>query len=120
MNHVILSKGEKYIEKKYAREDAFEQEIQHNSKLIFGEKSIYLDTKKLVNTQSLGGVIPDGFLFDFRDQENPEFYIVEVELEKHDFYRHIFPQLTKFFALYRNPHSLNTLVECKYTYPGTR
>ena len=30
------------------------------------------------------------------DKENPEFYIVEVELSKHDFYGHIFPQFTSF------------------------
>jgi hypothetical protein len=67
MNHVILSDSRKYLEKTYSSETAFENKIRDNSALIFGEKAIYLDTKNLVKTKVLGGVIPDGFLFDFRD-----------------------------------------------------
>jgi hypothetical protein len=59
----------------------------------------------------LGATIPDGFLFDLTDVENPEFYLVEVELQKHDFYKHIFPQITKFFGFFRSPTSQNDLVE---------
>ncbi len=43
--------------------------------------------------------------------DNPDFYLVETELAKHDFYRHIFPQITKFFAFYKNPKSQNELIE---------
>ena len=110
MNHVILSNSNKYLEKTYTSENAFEKKIRDNSALIFGEKAIYLNQKSLLKTKALGGVIPDGFLFDFRDEENPEFYIVEIELEKHGFYRHIFPQLTKFFAFYQNQSEIDTLV----------
>lgn len=31
-------------------------------------------------SESLGSSVPDAFLFDFKDEENPEFYLVEVEL----------------------------------------
>jgi predicted transport protein len=37
--------------------------------------------------------------------------LVEIELQKHDFYRHIFPQITKFFAFFRSSASQNDLVE---------
>jgi hypothetical protein len=47
--------------------------------------------KKKIDNNSFGGVIPDGFLFDFLDKKNPEFYHVEVELAKHSFFGHIFP-----------------------------
>ena len=30
-------------------------------------------------------------MFDLKDPDNPEFYLVEVELAKHSFYNHIFP-----------------------------
>jgi hypothetical protein len=83
MSHVVLSDNEKYYQVVFMRENEFENKIRRNSTLIFGEKSIFLDVKNLINTSSLGGAIPDGFLFDFRDEENPDFYIVEVELEKH-------------------------------------
>lgn len=55
--------------------------------------------------------MPDGLLFDIRDVDSPEFYLVEIELVKHDFYKHIFPQITKFFGFYNNPQSQNQLVE---------
>ena len=70
----------------------------------------------MVDSKSLGSAIPDGFLFDFRDEENPEFYLVEVELEKHPFYKHIFPQITKFFAFFKDSTSRASLVEGLFNY----
>jgi predicted transport protein len=55
--------------------------------------------------------IPDGFLFDFSDPTDPQFYIVEVELVQHGFYAHIFPQITKFFAFYKTGGMQKTLVD---------
>ena len=89
----------------------FEKEVVLNSKQFFGINSIYIDAKRKIETKSLGNSIPDGFLFDLSDKDNPEFYIVEVELVKHDFFNHIFPQITKFFGFYKNPKSQNDLVE---------
>lgn len=66
-------------------------------KFFLGEKTIYIDAKKKMETK-IGNVIPDGFLFDLSDIQNPEFYIVEVELAEHSFYDHIFPQITKFIG----------------------
>jgi predicted transport protein len=70
-----------------------------------------LDLKNRIDTYALGSSIPDGLLFDFRDKENPEFYLVEIELAKHDFYRHIFPQITKFFAFFKNSENRNNLID---------
>lgn len=36
---------------------------------------------------------------------------MEVELEQHDFYKHIFPQITRFFAFFKNSASRNNLVD---------
>lgn len=60
---------------------------------------------------SLGAFIPDGLLFDLKDIDSPEFYLVEIELARHDFYKHSFPQITKFFAFFRNPKGQNDLIE---------
>ena len=89
----------------------FEKEVVLNSKQFFGINSIYIDAKRKIETRNLGNSIPDGFLFDLSDKDNPEFYIVEVELVKHDFFNHIFPQITKFFGFYKNPKSQNDLIE---------
>ena len=39
---------------------------------------------------------------DLSDEKEPKFYLIEVELVKHSFFNHIFPQITKFFAFFRN------------------
>lgn len=94
--------GNKYVEYKYALESEFENKVFEQAKYLFGSNTILLDVKKKLNSGELGKTIPDGFLFDFSDPEDPRFFIVEVELQSHDFYRHIFPQITKFFSFIRS------------------
>jgi len=98
----------------YSKEDDFEQLVAENAGTIFGDKAIYIDAKKKVNTSSLGGMIPDGFLIDLSDSYDPQFYLVEVELQNHDFFGHIFPQITKFFAFYRNSKQRHKLIETMF------
>jgi predicted transport protein len=86
-----------------------------NSKCLFGQSSILIEAKKRIDNKALGGTIPDAFLFDLKDPDNPEFYLIEVELAKHSFYNHIFPQITKFFAFFKNTESQSELVEKLYT-----
>jgi len=112
---VIYKENKKFYEYKYDKEAQYESDIVKNSNMFFGENSIYIDSKKKIKSKALGNSIPDGFLIDLSDIENPEFYIVEVELYKHDFYSHIFPQLTKFFAFYKNLESRIELTNKIYT-----
>lgn len=104
-----------FTEIQFEKESDFEKEVVDNSKLFFGAKTIYIDAKRKIEAKSMGKTIPDGFLFDISDKDNPEFYLVEVELATHDFFNHIFPQITKFFGFYKNPKSLNDLVEKVFT-----
>lgn len=108
---ILFQNGKKYIESKYTVESEFEQEILNFHKLFFGNDVIYIDAKKKIGSHTLGKTIPDGFLFDMSDPDNREFYLVEVELECHDFYNHIFPQITKFFAFFKNSKRQKELVE---------
>jgi predicted transport protein len=111
MDPAVYSNGIKLQKQKFNLEDDLEREVSINSKKLFGAKTIYLDTKKKIETVSLGGSIPDGILFDLEDPEDIKFYLVEVELSKHSFYEHIFPQITKFLAFYKNPAGQNILIE---------
>ncbi len=97
-------------------ESELETVIKENSKKIFGENTIYIDAKKKLNSGELGKTIPDALFFDFSDRQNPKLYLVEVELAKHRFYDHIFPQITKFFAFLRdgNIHQ-SKLIESLFT-----
>ncbi|MEM2139213.1 MAG: DUF5655 domain-containing protein [Candidatus Woesearchaeota archaeon] len=111
MKSAIYMDGNRFIETEFTTEEEFEKIVKDNSKTLFGSKTIYFDLKNKIDSKYLGSSIPDGFLFDFKDKENPEFYLVEVELEKHDFYKHIFPQITKFFAFFKNSKSRNNLID---------
>jgi len=108
--------GENFEQVIYTKEDAFEQLVAKNAGIIFGDKAIYIDAKKKVNTSSLGGTIPDGFLIDLSDQDDPQFYLVEVELQSHDFFKHIFQQITKFFAFYRDSKQRHKLIETMFAF----
>lgn len=112
---ILIQDGKRYEEKSWSLESDFEAEVVSCRGTIFGKKTVYIDAKKKIGTQALGNTIPDGFLFDFSDPDNPEFYIVEVELKKHDFYSHIFPQITKFFAFFKSPKRQKELVEKLFT-----
>ena len=111
METVIYQNGLRYSEERYELETDFEKLVVNNSKILFGENTIFVDAKKKIDNTSFGGVIPDGFLIDFSDKKNPEFYLVEVELVKHSFFNHIFPQITKFFAFFRNSSSQKIFIE---------
>ena len=106
-----MQNGKKFQEFEYEKEDDLEKEIVDNVRLLFGEDTIYINAKKKIEAKALGGSVPDGLLFDLSDKEEPEFYIVEVELKKHDFFKHIFPQITKFFAFFKNKKSQEVLIE---------
>ena len=111
MRTSLFLNGLKFQEYEFVREHDFELLIVENSKTIFGNNTIYIDVKNKIEGKALGGAVPDGLLFDLKDKDNPDFYLIEVELAKHDFYRHIFPQITKFFAFFKNSASQNKLIE---------
>lgn len=111
----IVLDGIKLSQFKYNSEEEFENDIVISSKALFGKNTVYIDYKKKISGNALGMTIPDGFLIDFSDENSPEFYIVEVELAKHDFYKHIFPQITKFFAFFNNSQSRGDLVDKVYS-----
>jgi len=112
---VLYVNGKRFTESPFQNEEEFERLVVENAEILFGEKSLYIDLKSRVEGRALGAAIPDGLLIDFRDPENPEFYLVEIELARHDFYKHIFPQITKFFAFFKNPKSRAELVEKTFT-----
>lgn len=77
--------GKQYFEKKYTNESNFEQTIYQNYRMLFGNNTLYINSKQKIKTNTHKGTIPDGYLFDF---ELEDFYLVEVELAKHDAYDH--------------------------------
>ena len=104
----IYHQNKKYTEYVFKKEQELEDLVVDNSKVLFGENTVYIDAKKKINAGELGKTIPDGLLFDFSDIDNPKFYLVEVELAKHSFFNHIFPQITKFFGFLRDGNTFQS------------
>jgi hypothetical protein len=111
----ILRGNKRFDEFQFNLEDDFEELICAHSKTLFGKGTIFICAKRKLKGLVLGDAIPDGFLLDLTDLENPEFCLVEVELQSHDFRDHIFPQLSKFLGFIRNPESQKHLVENLYS-----
>jgi predicted transport protein len=107
----IVYDGKRFLETKYENEKQFEDEVVAGSKLFFGKKSIFINAKKKIDSKSIGATIPDGFFFDFSDPLDPQLYLVEIELAEHGFFKHIFPQITKFFAFFKNTSLQKSLVD---------
>ncbi len=107
----IIGNGKRYGEHKFPTEKDFEDDVVSSSKVLFGTSTIYINAKKKIESKSLGGTIPDAFFFDFSDPADTQFYIVEVELSRHRFFEHIFPQVTKFFAFFKNKKQQKALVD---------
>jgi len=112
---IIYKDDECYTKYSYKNESEFESDIINNASIFFGNKTIYINAKQKINSNFLDNSIPDGFLFNLKYLEDPEFYIVEVELMAHDFYSHIFPQITRFFAFFKNYETRRELIEKLYS-----
>jgi len=110
----IIRNGNRYSENKFPSEKDFEDDVVLNSITLFGKDTIYINAKKKIEAKALGGSIPDGFFFDFADKTDPQFYIVEIEVTQHSFFNHVFPQITKFFAFYKNTKLRKELVDKLY------
>ncbi|MBS3776762.1 MAG: hypothetical protein KGY70_16310, partial [Bacteroidales bacterium] len=64
MQTVLYSNGKRFDEKLFKKEKDFEKLAIENSKTLFGKNSIIIDAKKKIDSQFIGGTVPDCFLFD--------------------------------------------------------
>lgn len=78
----------------YEDERSFEKDVVILADQIFGTSTIFLDIKKHVGNDII--TIPDGYLIDATDPDEPRLFIVENEIVKHDPFRHIGMQMLRF------------------------
>lgn len=98
-----ISLGEALKKQIFSKEnDEFQPFIVDNHKTIFGEKALYIDTKHKRQKTIFGERLPDGLLFGRSDNNKPYFYIVEVELKKHNFNKETERQIEDYFHLYES------------------
>lgn len=80
---------------KFKNEAELEETVINLADNIFGNKSIYIDTKKKIKRKNSSfAIIPDGYLLDFRNKI--KLWVVENELSNHDSFNHVGVQLLKF------------------------
>ncbi len=97
----IILNGKEYVEYEYEREEEFEKDVVQNARVLFGERTIYIDVKKRLKAKYNNSSVPDGYLFDYTIQDSPKLYFVENELKNHPVRDHICPQLLQFALNYK-------------------
>lgn len=110
---MLIVDGVKYQEWTPKSEEEFEEIIKEHAKDIFGEDSIYFDLKKKLKTRAGIGSIPDGYVVSL--QEEPCWYICEVEFHTHPLYEHIIAQLQKIITGAKTLQSQNVVRDAIYS-----
>jgi hypothetical protein len=95
----------------YGSEKEFEQDVVKNSEYLFGQSSIYINVKKRVSGRSIV-TIPDGYVIDITDPEQPKLFVVENEIVKHDPFRHIGIQMLKFVTSFKSAQRAVRDLDC--------
>jgi hypothetical protein len=79
----------------YGTEKEFEKDVIKYAENIFGSSSIYIDVKKHVKGNNIV-TIPDGYVIDMADAQDPKLFVVENEIVSHDPFSHIGIQMLRF------------------------
>jgi hypothetical protein len=109
---MLLMDGVKYELWVPPSEDVFEQLVKEHTTDIFGENSIYLDTKQKLKSKAGIVTIPDGYAIVLGN--NFCWHIVEVELSSHSIYDHVVTQVSKFINGIKNHSTQKEIVNLIY------
>jgi len=110
---MFLIDGVKYQEWIPKSEEEFEEIIKEHAKDIFGEDSLYFPLKRKLKTTAGIGSIPDGYVLSL--QEEPCWYICEVEFHTHPLYEHIIAQLQKIITAAKTLQSQGVVRDAIYS-----
>ncbi len=90
-----------YQEYSFTIEADFERVVMKLSNQIFGPDSVYFNVKKRVKGKDIIS-IPDGYVIDFADPNNPRLFVVENEIVSHDPFKHIGNQMLRFVVSFED------------------
>lgn len=108
----VIADGEKYEFWDPDSEEELEKMVKEHAREVFGENSEFFDIKKKITSESGVGSIPDGYLIHFNDE--PSWFIIEIELSEHDLHDHIVKQISRFMSGIKNPESRRKIVDLIY------
>ena len=91
--------------------EEFHPIVKEHYKDIFGNNTFFIEGSKLKSEAGKGSV-PDGFVVELNQQ--PNWYIVEIELSTHQLYDHIVNQVGRFINGIKNNDTQKKLIEAIY------
>jgi len=106
-SEILLMDGIVFYPYKYESEKELENFAFEHISDIFSKDSYLLSKSKIKTAYGMGG-IPDGFVIDLK---NKKWYVVEVELSRHNVYRHILGQVAKFYDSIENEKTITYLAD---------
>jgi len=93
---MLWNKNEKYINIPYKRESELEDAVNEVKDALFGNTRIYLDDKKKIGKRGSTNNLPDGYLLDLTNNQDPKIFVVENDLASHQHLKHIAVQILEF------------------------
>jgi hypothetical protein len=93
---MLWNKEEKYTEIPYKKESELEEAVNEVKQVLFGSARIYLDDKKKIGQKGGTNNLPDGYLLDLTNNQDPKIFVVENDLASHQHLKHIAVQILEF------------------------
>lgn len=93
---MLWNKGNKFTEIPYERESELEDAVNEVKDVLFGPQRIYLDDKKRIGKKGGTNNLPDGYLIDLTNSQDPKIFVVENDLASHQHLKHIAVQILEF------------------------
>lgn len=93
---MLWNKTEKYVGIPFESESELEDAVNQVKDALFGPTRIYLDDKKKIGKQGNTNNLPDGYLLDITNNQDPKIFVVENDLASHQHLRHIAVQILEF------------------------
>ena len=93
---MLWNKDNQYIEIPYEKESELEETVNEVKNALFGSTRIYLDDKKKIGKKGGTNNLPDGYLIDLTNSQDPKIFVVENDLSSHQHLKHIAVQILEF------------------------
>jgi len=93
---MLWNKEDKYVKIPYEKESELEEAVNEVKDALFGTSRIYLDDKKKIGKKGGTNNLPDGYLIDLTNKQEPKIFVVENDLSSHQHLKHIAVQILEF------------------------
>ena len=93
---MLWNKSNSFVEYPFDKESELENSVNEVKTKLFGKNRIYLDDKKKIGKTGKTQNLPDGYLIDLSNANDPKIFVVENDLASHQHLKHIAVQILEF------------------------